>query len=577
MQIKYPYPPEEPKRPTVQVIRRSICDDWGTEGFVDQHIIKGVSTIQEGLAYHGIELNPLCPTLIQAPTGFGKSYFILHHLLPLVKEAGGQMLLLSNRIAISAQQKREIAKVTGFPKSGYYTHIGIQELTDFGCIRVMTIQSLPSFLKSDEGKKWYQKVMVVVIDECHFFTADALFNPYCGLTLRKITTYFPNAVRLYLSATPEHVIGPIAKAEESAPPPISHQIFSLENSCIPRRQFQHLRFQVGSYDHIAIRYFKELETLKSHIATSPSNERWLIFVPSKKLGQELVQQLGEGARFISADDKEDKSWKTLVQSQKLPCRILISTSVLDCGVNIHDDSLKHVVILLDDKITFLQALGRKRCKKGETFNLYVQQADAQRVATLTRAAKEQLSIIRRLEEGEEEYKIISYLWNHGTDGERILLQPPCGRDLRQNQMAVYALRLRAESLAQLQASIEEHGDAGFPRTALQWLGQEDGYDERHWLEYDGRQEDLVQLENFLSSYLGCTLQSAEEQETFRSKLLSFELRLTEKTRHKNRTSSVGYRALNNALQNLKVPYILKVEHKYWILSRIEEGHISDDS
>lgn len=567
MQFTFSTPTEEPNRPKVQVVRRSICDDWGTPGFVDNFNVKNVSTIQEGLDFHGLELSHLRPTLIQAPTGFGKSHFVLHNLLPRMKKAGGQMLLLSNRIAISVQQKREIMALTGFPDSACYTDVGVRNLTDFGCIQVMTIQSLPSFLNTAEGRDWCQKVTVLVVDECHFFTADALFNPYCNLALEKITKYFTNATRLYLTATPDHVIGPIAKTEEATPPPTGHRCLARNNPWMERKRFQFVRFNVGNYDHVTTFYFKKLATLEARIAATPHNERWLIFVTSKVQGQELAGRLGADAQFISAEEKQGTAWESLMQAQKLPCRILVTTSVLDCGVNIHDDNLKHVVVLFEDKVSFLQALGRKRCKQGEQFSLYVQRLEPQRRALLSRSNREQLSIIDRLEAGEEEHTALAYLWNHGSDGERMLFQPPWGKNLRENKMAVFALRLQEEGLGRLREATEEYGDSGLPRIVHQWLGQGDGYDETHWLEYNGQQEARTQLQAFLSEYLNRPLVSEADKDAFRSNLIPFHERLAVGKRRADRKGALKHTALSNMLEEMNVPYTLTLSNRSWILEK----------
>lgn len=64
-------------------------------------------------------------------------------------------------------------------------------------------------------------------------------------------------------------------------------------------------------------------------------------------------------------------YNDLVDNQRFNQRILISTSVPDCGVNIIDKDVNNIVIACDDESDFIQMLGRKRVDYDEKVNLYI--------------------------------------------------------------------------------------------------------------------------------------------------------------------------------------------------------------
>lgn len=77
-------------------------------------------------------------------------------------------------------------------------------------------------------------------------------------------------------------------------------------------------------------------------------EKWLIFVSSiqrgKALQQRIKKETGRKAVFLSSENKADKRWKTLSTEERYDEDVLITTKVLDNGVNISDKGVRHIVI-----------------------------------------------------------------------------------------------------------------------------------------------------------------------------------------------------------------------------------------
>lgn len=133
------------------------------------------------------------------------------------------------------------------------------------------------------------------------------------------------------------------------------------------------------YSYIDAKYFCDDEVLLDQIGRT-GDDKWIIFVDSEAYGVDLLQAieaqgLGTAALLSSRRIKRDNSAKfvyhMIVETQQFPCRILISTSALDCGINIIDPEVKHMAIYCDNETTFLQMLGRKRVVEGERLQLYI--------------------------------------------------------------------------------------------------------------------------------------------------------------------------------------------------------------
>ena len=191
-------------------------DDYRPDNVHEPVIFTEATCIDDVRSFNEDDLQDPEPILIQAPTGFGKTWWIINVVLPVVVQLGGLMLIASNRTATSIQQKMEVAKKvegkdTKWTKQPY--SLVIKDWEDFGPVKVMTLQRLNEFLKKEEGIAYAKKVSVVVIDECHYFTSDSPFNRNTAKLLDVFPELFKKAKRIYLSATPEDVIPPLAEKE----------------------------------------------------------------------------------------------------------------------------------------------------------------------------------------------------------------------------------------------------------------------------------------------------------------------------------------------------------------------------
>ena len=119
--------------------------------------------------------------------------------------------------------------------------------------------------------------------------------------------------------------------------------------------------------------------LLEHIGKN--DEKWIIFVRSKNDGENLAKALNNKfgsnvAAFICSESKNNTRgsqaiYDEIVKNQTFGCRILIATPVIDNGISIKDMKVKHVVIYLFQRVSFMQMLGRIRIADNHQITLYI--------------------------------------------------------------------------------------------------------------------------------------------------------------------------------------------------------------
>lgn len=104
--------------------------------------------------------------LISAPTGMGKTTFILQVFLRYFKRKRKKVLILSNRVLLRTQYWSSLLEQ-------FVEYRDIEE-----SVTVMTYQQLEEKVKSGAIEGVFNEYAAIVCDECHFFYADADFNNF---------------------------------------------------------------------------------------------------------------------------------------------------------------------------------------------------------------------------------------------------------------------------------------------------------------------------------------------------------------------------------------------------------------
>lgn len=335
--------------------------------------------------------------LITAPTGSGKSHFILYTFLKSVIEKEEKLLYFVNRRILKDQLFEELNKQV---KREMINSFGkIINLNNY--ISIRTYQSLESDLKGREPEKAIyelEKYSYVVYDECHYFLADSNFNTNTELSYDCLRRSFDYKVQIFMSATMKNIEKFILEKPKYLRGYDENKIISVGDAYRIKRYSVPLK-----YDYIRLCSFGDMEDLIGIMSSkSEEKEKWLIFVDSipfgEKLKNDLKNALGtdkkdfseENIVLITAEYKKEEETRNIVQEiveeYKSKRKIIISTEVMYNGVSFHDDDLVNIVIFADMEENFIQMLGRKRmnnrnvnlylCKRNKThFRKHLQQTE----------------------------------------------------------------------------------------------------------------------------------------------------------------------------------------------------------
>ena len=300
---------------------------------------------------------PGCPVFLNTPTGSGKSTFIVKTLIPHIMKYGGDISIFVPRESLKLQYIAEIEKEL---QDGAF--IGLREMIRRK-VFIETFQWLEKRLANNRGCKVTQ---YTVVDEAHSLLTESVYNRNATLSYN----YFVNrnfaSKTIFMSATGERIFEKLDKA-----------IFYAWK-CYGIRDDKYLSFFYNGdcdYSYIKLHYLYENWDI-ADIISRDTEGKWIVFVDNIKDGvryQEELDKNGISAPFLHSDNKvkEAEVFNTISVLNRFRERVVISSSVLECGINLRDIKLKNVIIASNNKEQFIQMLGRKRIYENEKVNLYL--------------------------------------------------------------------------------------------------------------------------------------------------------------------------------------------------------------
>lgn len=374
---------------TVKIINRPMRIDFNDDKFSICTVPHGY--ISDYLPYSRLNLNAQNPWFIDAQTGSGKTQFIFKILYPNIHKAGKRMLVLVSRSALKTKVKYDAIDAAKTDQRQTLQPYGIECEHHFGDIDVFSYQDITPD-KSSEGHKHILERLfslygVVVFDECHYFTSDAVFNTTTAYTLEYLInlSYLHKVPRIYMTSTPDVVFSDILEVdrEKFTKAYCGFNCLGYYHYKIP--YCMNLFHCERDYSYITLSTFKDDDehiNLLQKISES-NGKKWIIFVDSKEKGIRLqmrLKQTNTKTAFLCSENLHDLTQKKddrlkeiiskLTDSETMDCDVLIATKCLDVGITIKDENI-NIVSYLHDKVDFLQSLGRKRVKKNETVNLLI--------------------------------------------------------------------------------------------------------------------------------------------------------------------------------------------------------------
>lgn len=378
--------------------------------------------------------------ILEGGTGTGKTYFIINILGVYAQETGKSILYLCNRSGLKNQTYDEIKK------------LGLRNT-----IYVTTYQSLQSRITRKEEIKKYD---YVIVDEAHYFKDDALFNEYTDLAQQFIETQTDNVV-VYISATCRAYFYKMIKDET---------VLQNHYFIIPK-----------SYDYVESVYFYEKKQLipkVDYILENEQDSKIIIFCNSisrmlelyKKYDDEASYLASKSAKKVSAICDERCIYEHDDGRVTFDKRILITTKVIDNGVNIKDTLVKHIFSEILDVDSAIQALGRKRkTSEDDTCTFYIKQYSGQAIQAMINSNEFQTNPVLLYQ---SDYN--RFVEEYGANRERIrnnkIFYMAFDKQMDKNKLSVNKTRLEKYLLDI--STLNDMKELGYQEIMLKLLGDE---------------------------------------------------------------------------------------------------------
>ncbi len=310
--------------------------------------------------------------IIKAPTGAGKTTFLLKIIIPYIQKTRGKGFRLDKKVLIICNRK--------LLRKQYFYDL-IMEFDNYeemeAIIEIKTYQELAAEIKNSKALS-FAEYRVICLDEVHYFVQDADFN---GIGTYPLFVAIMKAgmdkQMIFLSATIDCIIPFIKEITY-----MSHRYWMsyymeelcgfpsiCDKECAEIIEATH-NFE-ESYEYLRCICVPDEETLCQKIAESDGKS--IIFIDDKKVAADFVailENTGKVARkeicVLHADnlenDENNEIIKVLTMANKLLSKVLLTTSVLDNGVSVKDKDVKNIVIMTESETSFKQMLGRVRCE-----------------------------------------------------------------------------------------------------------------------------------------------------------------------------------------------------------------------
>lgn len=333
--------------------------------------------------------------ILKAPTGAGKTTFILNKFIPYFKEndpmyGKKKVLVLANRKLLQRQYENSILD----------EHNSYREAIE-SC-DVKTYQEMAEKIKYSSDTSWlFKDYSAVVCDEAHYFYADSDFAPEAFKVLYALLYGNFGKTIVFISATIDEVQPIIIKAWETVYDIYRTSMYAdnwnvnipkeinFKNSKAKREVIILNNLIAEDYSRYKVYVANNYEELARFFAESEFKS--IVFIDDKKKADEmremLIREDGLKGRvsIIHADNINARRMETvvneMVKSRKLEPKVLITTSVLDNGVSLEDSELRNISIITSSKLSFIQMLGRIReCSEVETINLILLKKDATEIS-----------------------------------------------------------------------------------------------------------------------------------------------------------------------------------------------------
>lgn len=292
--------------------------------------------------------------ILDGGTGCGKSYFCIHVLGAYAQIHRKRILYLCNRRKLRKQIYNEVKRLK------------LQNIID-----VLSYQLLQKNLQKG---CLYLHYDYVIADECHYFTTDAKFNDYTDISYDYLINQKESVV-IWISATAKVFFK-----------------WLEDNNKVEKRNI----FRVDKdYSYVNKLYFyqkDEISTIIDNILANELESKIIVFCNSANRMYEMNKRYGDTANYYCSSSSSNKKLKEMCgideKTKKVKdCistyldgritfekRVLFTTTVLDNGIDLKDEKIKHIFSEIFDVDSLIQSLGRKRSlNENDTCIFYIRE------------------------------------------------------------------------------------------------------------------------------------------------------------------------------------------------------------
>lgn len=509
---------------------------------------------------------------ITAHTGSGKTSFILDVLWPYAKQYWFTILYVVNRCSLRLQLKTELAKRFLI---AYETMEELDSMTAFGGITIVNYQYMEKLIDVKQNVSLYNMGVnhdfnYVVFDEAHYFVEDSMFNSYTEEVYKTQKYHFKRATRIFISATLDDFIEYNCQNENL-------QLYDYDYNLTtkPTRIWQYDLKQ--DYSQYIITYFNDFESICKRINDDKTDYKWLIFVSNKSTAELIRKNISVEACIVSAESKgncdsaDGQAFKQIVRDQRFESKVIIATSVIDCGVNLHDELLRNIVISTISRTQFLQMLGRKRRDSNLPINLFIDAKSLSQInAYKTLFVNKLIEIIYLYRENKEkalktifENTEIYHLCHHlfYFNGKRFEI----------NEIAVWKIFKTNKSCNRIIDLFKKEGRKAFVKEQLSWLGLEDTYNEINWIDFEDKQNIVSEIKHYLAEKEGFMLDKSMQKE-LRNKMTILFDKLYGRLEVERTSINLGILKINHIFDkynyNFTINSIISDRKTYWMIKKI---------
>lgn len=462
---------------------------------------------------------------IEAGTGVGKSYFIKNGLYSYAKERGEKILFLIHRSNCRDQFQHEIEKD------------GKADI-----INIATYQSMESLY---EDRIDITKYTYIVCDEFHYFMSDALFNSTTDISLNKILNQ-SNKIRIFMSATGGEMVEYIKDTRGFTTKDYALPIdFDFVNSLTFYNTEKHV--------DMLIEQFKE------------SGGKSMFFVHSVSKAYDMYREYKDVSMFNCSKHNQQfykyvnkHKMDNLLHTEQFTDDILFTTTAMDAGVNIIDESVKNIVVDIKDIGVLIQCIGRKRMQHNkDKINLYVRDINNNEIGGLITQANKKLEMVNYF----NEHGTVEYVKRYGRENDYSKIVHD---DIDENGKLIKTRNdltfFKIKNDIKLLNEIIGYGSGGYKQYISNLLGfnntTKGGYS---LMEREIKKE---RLEDYLDSIVGLKIDTKEQKNEL---INMIDVRVDRKQQR-------SYTKLNDGLEMLGLDYIIlpkrTMHGRYWVVDNI---------